>query len=487
MNITQIKKISHDFPAAPITIDFKLENFDPIGLTQYLNSNVAPCFLFTGKPKPDEDGYSFIGIDPDETITYRDGILTIEKDDKVETQETALKSYLENILSQNKTAKFQSLPPFLGGLAGYFSYDYARFANPTLPQTIDDPYELNDADLLLINNVIAYNHKTDTMTLSKVVPTSLIDSLYDQTIAELEELKNRILDFQEPTDTSKFKMDAPLQLQFNQEEFADKVADTKVHIKDGDIFQLILSNPQHTTMHGSLFPVTKNLFHDSPSPYQFFFRHGDFETVGSSPETLISKHNNELFTYPLAGTRRRGKTPEEDQKFAYELTHSTKELAEHNMLIDLGRNDLGRVSKFGTVKVTRTRKLLRFSNVMHMGSTVESIADPTKSSVDIVESLMPAGTLSGAPKISAMRIISELENRKRGIYGGCLGYFDYSGDLDFCIGIRLAYRQKENLIVHSGAGIVADSIAKNEYQEFNNKARSVVDSLNKTNTSEVLS
>ncbi|MCH4009030.1 anthranilate synthase component I family protein [Companilactobacillus sp.] len=487
MKINDLKKYTNDYPAVPVTISFKLEDFDPIDLTQNLNQSQGPCFLFTGQPKPDEDGYSFIGLNPDETIVYKDGTLTVEKAGKITQTKTALKPYLESILTKYRTPKFDDLPPFLGGLAGYLSYDYARFANPTLPQKLADPYGLNDADFLLIHKVIAYNHKTQTVTLSKIVSSKALETDYDDAISELNELKEIVIANNHPSQLPGFKMLSKPELHFDREEFAEKVADTKKHIVDGDIFQLILSNPQHGTMSGSLYAVTKNLFKDSPAPYQFFYKHNDFETVGSSPETLISKHDDKLFTYPLAGTRRRGKTPEEDAQLAYELTHSTKELSEHNMLIDLGRNDLGRVSKFGTVKVTRTRKLLHFSNVMHMGSTVESIADPQESAVDIVESLMPAGTLSGAPKISAMKIISNIEGQKRGIYGGCLGYFDFSGDLDFCIGIRLAYRQNENLVVHSGAGIVADSIAKNEYQEFNNKARNVVDALNKTNQTEVLS
>ena len=487
MNITQLSNIAKHYPAVPVTIDFELDNFDPIDLTQNLNSTLGPCFLFTGQPKPDEDGYSFIGLNPDETITYKDGNLTVEQAGQTTTTKTALKPYLEDILARYQTPKIPNLPPFLGGLAGYLSYDYARFANPTLPQDLKNPYELNDADFLLIHSVIAYNHKTKTVTLSNIVASSELQSVYQDTLDELTELKKIVIENNHSASLPKFQMLSKLQLQFDREEFSTKVDQTKQHILDGDIFQLILSNPQHAQMSGSLYPVTKALFKDSPSPYQFFYRHGNFETVGSSPETLISKHDDKLFTYPLAGTRRRGKTAEEDERLAEELTHSVKELSEHNMLIDLGRNDLGRVSQFGSVKVTRTRKLLKFSNVMHMGSTVESLADPNKSAVDIVESLMPAGTLSGAPKISAMKIISKLEGQKRGIYGGCLGYFDFSGDLDFCIGIRLAYRQDDNLVVHSGAGIVADSIAKNEYQEFNNKARNVVDALTKTNQTEVLS
>lgn len=487
MNIQTLKHISKNYPAAPITLSFPLNHFDAVDLTNNLNQKLGPCFLFTGQPKPDEDGYSFIGLDPKQTITYQDGIITTNKRGKTSKIKAPLKPYLTEILDRFKISKIPELPPFLGGLAGYLAYDYARFANPTLPQHLLDPYHLNDADFLLIHQVIAYNHKTKTMTLSKIIPTTQLDDCYDSVLAELFRLKQIILDNLDVAPLPKFHLLGKLSLKFDQAEFTDKVNQTQKHIVDGDIFQLILSNPQHATMSGSLFGASKTLFHDSPSPYQFFYKDGAFETLGASPETLISRHGDRLFTYPLAGTRRRGKTQAEDEKMAYELTHSEKELSEHNMLIDLGRNDLGKVSRFGSVKVTRARKLLFFSNVMHMGSTVESLADPNASAVDIVESLMPAGTLSGAPKISAMKIISELEQQKRGIYGGCLGYFDFSGDFDFCIGIRLAYRQKDDLIVHSGAGIVADSIAKNEYQEFNNKARNVVDALNKANQSEVLS
>lgn len=487
MNIQTLKQISKNYPAVPITLSFPLENFDAVDLTNNLNQQLGPCFLFTGQPKPDEDGYSFIGLDPVETITYQDGFIVTKKLGKISKIKAPLKPYLTKILDQFKTPRIPELPPFLGGLAGYLAYDYARFANPTLTQHLLDPYHLNDADFLLIHQVIAYNHKTKTMTISRIIPTSQLDDHYDFVLAELFKLKQIILDNLDVAPLPKFHLQSQLSLKFDQAEFTEKVKQTKQHIIDGDIFQLILSNPQHASMSGSLFGVSKTLFHDSPSPYQFFFKDGTFETVGASPETLISRHGDRLFTYPLAGTRRRGKTLAEDEKLAYELTHSQKELSEHNMLIDLGRNDLGKVSQFGSVQVTRTRKLLFFSNVMHMGSTVESLAAPNVSAVDIIESLMPAGTLSGAPKVSAMKIISGLERQKRGIYGGCLGYFDFSGDFDFCIGIRLAYRQNNDLIVHSGAGIVADSVAKNEYQEFNNKARNVVDALNKANQSGVLS
>ena len=423
-----------------------------------------------------------MGLNPIKTLTYRNGVLTtVTRNGHVSHETTAIRPIIEELLEQYKTPRIEGMPPFSGGLVGYFSYDYARFATTAKFPKVNDPLSLNDVDLLLINQVVAYNHTTKMVTLTKIIPSNPdeIDELYSPVLDQLAQLKREILAVSKRKTFEKFKM-TPLKLQFSLPEFVEKVDETKKHIVDGDIFQLILSNPQHAKMSGSLFSVAPTLFETSPSPYQFYFRHGDFETLGASPETLITKRKDSLFTYPLAGTRRRGKDKAEDDKFAKELQTSPKELSEHNMLIDLGRNDLGAVSQFGSVKVTAARRLLKFSNVMHLGSVVESKVKPGISTVDIINSLLPAGTLSGAPKVSAMQIIAKLENRKRGVYGGCLGYLGFDGDLDLCIGIRLAYRKGDTLVAHSGAGIVADSIAKQEYQEFNNKARSVVDALKET-------
>lgn len=480
MTFEQLKPYLNDYPAVPVTLQFQAATFDPIAVTQAFDNPDHPCFLLTGKPKKTEDGYSFIGFNPIESFTYRNGELTTTtKDGNVSRETTALKPVIEGILAANRTPRLPAMPPFLGGLAGYFSYDYAKYATTAQLPQVTDPMNLNDADLVLVNQVIAYNHATQTVTLSQIAPTAEVAEKYDAVIAKLTALKDRVLAVTGEQPLPSFSM-TPLKLQFSLSEFTEKVAETKQHILDGDIFQLILSNPQHAKMTGSLFGVVPTLFRESPSPYQFYFRHGNFETIGASPETLITKRDRTLFTYPLAGTRRRGKDQREDDQFAEELTHSPKELSEHNMLIDLGRNDLGAVSEFGSVKVTAYRHLLKFANVMHMGSVVESRAKKDVSAVDIINAVLPAGTLSGAPKISAMQIIGKLENRKRGVYGGCLGYLGFDGDLDLCIGIRLAYRQDDNLVVHSGAGIVADSIAKYEYQEFNNKASAVVNALKET-------
>ncbi|MGN0660725.1 MAG: anthranilate synthase component I family protein, partial [Oscillospiraceae bacterium] len=215
----------------------------------------------------------------------------------------------------------------------------------------------------------------------------------------------------------------------------------------------------------------------NPSPYMFYFSSSDMEVAGASPETLVKLEDGILHTFPLAGTRKRGKTEEEDKQLEQELLADPKELAEHNMLVDLGRNDLGKISKFGTVSVEKYHCIERYSHVMHIGSTVRGELSPEHDAVDALSAVLPAGTLSGAPKLRACQLINDLENNKRGIYGGAIGYLDFTGNLDTCIAIRIAYKKNGKVFVRSGAGIVADSVPENEYQECINKAAAVVNAL----------
>ena len=240
------------------------------------------------------------------------------------------------------------------------------------------------------------------------------------------------------------------------------VKKAKDYIYEGDIFQVVLSNRLEADVEGSIFDVYRVLRTENPSPYMFYFASDDIEIAGSSPETLVRLENGILHTYPLAGTRPRGLTDEDDKRLESELLADEKERAEHNMLVDLGRNDIGKISKFGSVSVESYMEIQRFSKVMHIGSSVRGEIADGRTAMDAVESILPAGTLSGAPKIRACEIINELENNKRGIYGGAIGYLDFTGNLDVCIAIRLAFKKQGKLFIRSGAGIVADSIPENE-------------------------
>lgn len=264
---------------------------------------------------------------------------------------------------------------------------------------------------------------------------------------------------------------------FNGEQYGRMVEKAKHYIHEGDIFQVVLSNRLEAEMEGSLLYTYEILRKLNPSPYMFYFSSDDIEIAGASPETLVKLDNKTLYTYPLAGTRPRGKTEEEDRALEEDLLKDEKELSEHNMLVDLGKNDLGRISRFGTVKVDKYHQILRFSHVMHIGSTVKGEIRDDKTALDAVDAVLPAGTLSGAPKIRAMEIINELENNKRGIYGGAIGYIDLTGNLDTCIAIRIAFKKNGKVYVRSGAGIVADSVPEKEHQECINKAKAVITAL----------
>ncbi|MBP5159613.1 MAG: anthranilate synthase component I family protein, partial [Lachnospiraceae bacterium] len=266
------------------------------------------------------------------------------------------------------------------------------------------------------------------------------------------------------------KLLGPVTPLFDRDEFCDMVEKAKGYIREGDIFQIVLSNRLSAPYEGSLLDTYRVLRTINPSPYMFYFCGTDVEVAGASPETLVKLEDGVLHTFPLAGTRPRGKSEEEDLALEAELLADEKELAEHNMLVDLGRNDLGRISRFGTVKVEKLRSGVRFSHVMHIGSTVRGQIRDDCDALSAIEAVLPAGTLSGAPKIRACQLIGELENNKRGIYGGAIGYIDFTGNMDTCIAIRLVYKKNGRVFVRSGAGIVADSVPEKEYEECLNKA-----------------
>ena len=255
------------------------------------------------------------------------------------------------------------------------------------------------------------------------------------------------------------------------------VEKAKQHIQEGDIFQIVLSNYFHAPFQGSLLNTYRLLRTMNPSPYMFYFSGTDMEAAGASPETLVKLENGILHTFPLAGTRPRGDTEKQDKLLEQELLADEKELSEHNMLVDLGRNDLGKISKIGSVQVEEFHAIQRFSHVMHIGSTIRSEIREGKDALDAIEAVLPAGTLSGAPKIRACQLIRQLENNKRGIYGGAIGYIDFTGNMDTCIAIRIAYKKDGQVYVRSGAGIVADSVPEKEYEECLNKARASLHAL----------
>ncbi len=427
--------------------------------------------------------YTFLGFEPKLEINCIDGRMQVNErtdDGKGRTVKEFRtenpSEYLRQVLAEYKSPRFDFMPPFTGGLVGYFSYDYIKYSEPVLKSAVYDENEFKDVDLMLFDKVIAFDNVRQKIVLIANVHIDDIDSDYARVTGELDELKSLIESGKKAEDhggriLGEFK---PL---FDEESYCEMVEKAKRHIFEGDIFQIVLSNRLSAPFAGSLFDTYRVLRTINPSPYMFYFSGTDVEVAGASPETLVKLEDGVLHTFPLAGTRPRGKSPAEDAELERELLADEKELAEHNMLVDLGRNDIGKVSRFGTVEVENYMEVLRFSHVMHIGSTVRGEIRDDKDALDAIEAVLPAGTLSGAPKIRACQLIDELENNKRGIYGGAIGYIDFTGNMDTCIAIRIAYKKNGKVFVRSGAGIVADSDPKKEYQESINKAKAVVNAL----------
>ena len=385
-------------------------------------------------------------------------------------------TYIRQVLADYKSPHFDYLPSFTGGLVGYFSYDYLGYSEPAVRTTVPDTENFKDVDLMLFDKVIAFDNIRQKIILIVNISLEKPEIGYNKAVLELEHLKELL-------HTGKKKLESAGELLgeitplFNKTTYCNMVEKAKYHIKEGDIFQIVLSNRLSAPYEGSLLNAYRVLRTTNPSPYMFYFSGTDVEVVGASPETLVKLENGVLHTFPLAGTRPRGKTDEEDKALEIELLADEKELAEHNMLVDLGRNDLGKISKFGSVQVETLHSIERYSHVMHIGSTVRGEIRKEFDALDAIEAVLPAGTLSGAPKIRACQLIGELEQNKRGIYGGAIGYIDFTGNMDTCIAIRIAYKKNGKVFIRSGAGIVADSVPEKEYQECINKAQAVINAL----------
>ena len=422
--------------------------------------------------------YTFLGYAPKLEISCKDGLLRAGAL-QIQTEDPG--SYIRQILLEYASPKVDSLPSFTGGLVGYFSYDYLKYAEPGLNLDAEDSEGFKDVDLMLFDKVICFDNYRQKLIL--IANMQLPEDNEQEFLAEYNRASMEIRHMADLIRNGKMadilpgRMTSEVKALFSKDHFCAMVEKAKRHIFEGDIFQVVLSNRLEAEYEGSLLNTYRVLRTVNPSPYMFYFASSDMEVAGASPETLVKLEDGVLHTFPLAGTRPRGQTPEEDKALEAELLADPKELAEHSMLVDLGRNDIGRVSEFGSVVVEKAYQIERYSHVMHIGSTVRGQIREDRDALDAVASILPAGTLSGAPKIRAAQIINDLENNKRGIYGGAIGYISLTGNLDLCIAIRNAYKKRGKVFVRSGAGIVADYDPGKEYQESLNKARAVILSL----------
>lgn len=452
----------------------------PIEVLRILKNVSRHCYILESVENQEKWGrYTFLGYDPELEITCLDGVMTVKnvRTGETETRETRHPAdYIREMMSRYRSPKLEGFPSFTGGLVGYFSYDYIKYSEPCLKLDAKDEENFKDVDLMLFKQVIAFDNIHQKIVLITNINADNIDEEYPEAEKKLAEMAD-LIRRGKPAEERKARLTSDFRPLFNKEQYCSMVEKAKHYIYEGDIFQVVLSNRLDADFEGSLLDAYRVLRATNPSPYMFFFSSDDMEVAGASPETLVKLENGILHTFPLAGTRPRGATDELDKALEKELLADEKELSEHNMLVDLGRNDLGKISKFGTVEVEKYMSIERYSHVMHIGSTVRGEILDSKHALDAVDAVLPAGTLSGAPKIRACEIINELENNKRGIYGGAIGYIDFRGNLDTCIAIRLAFKKNGRIFVRSGAGIVADSVPENEYNECINKAKAVMNAL----------
>jgi anthranilate synthase component 1 len=477
---SEVEKIAatEKYDVIPVSCEILSDFTTPIETMKILKNVSKHCYMLESAQADETWGrYTFLGFDPKMEITCIGGTINGVLDaGKLKYVAGNPSDYLRKVLSEYRSPRFDYLPPFAGGLVGYFSYDYLGYSEPSVRTNAEDAEAFKDVDLMLFDKVIAFDNIRQKIIL--IVNMKLVDleTNYNKAVWELKQLID-LLRCGEKKNEPGGKLLGEVTALFDKEQFCGMVEKAKHYIREGDIFQIVLSNRLSAPFEGSLLNTYRVLRTINPSPYMFYFSGTDVEVAGASPETLVKLENGVLHAFPLAGTRPRGKTDDEDKALEAELLADEKELAEHNMLVDLGRNDLGKISKFGTVQVEKLHTIERFSHVMHIGSTVRGEITDKQDALDAIEAVLPAGTLSGAPKIRACQLIGELENNKRGIYGGAIGYIDFTGNMDTCIAIRIAYKKNGKVFVRSGAGIVADSVPEKEYEECLYKAKSSLKAL----------
>ena len=476
---------NQEYRRIPISYELYSDIATPIEVLRILKGVSNHTYMLESIEDSQKWGrYTFLGYDPLLEFTCQNGVVKIKGDcdfEKLTEDEKTIETdnpreIIRELVVKNKSPKLEYLPPFTGGFVGYFAYDYIKYCEPSLNLDAENQDQFKDIDLMLFDKVIAFDNFKQKIILITNMKTDDLEANYQKACEDLIEIADLIKNG-EKTYIEPLKLKSDFKPVFSREKYCSMVEKAKNYIYEGDIFQVVLSNRIEAEITGSLFDTYRVLRTTNPSPYMFYFSSNDIEIAGASPETLVKLTDNQLYTFPLAGTRPRGKTDEEDLQLERELLSDEKELAEHNMLVDLGRNDIGRISQIGSVKVDKYLSIERFSHVMHIGSTVSGVLRNDLDSLAAIDSILPAGTLSGAPKIRACEIINELEDNKRGIYGGAIGYVDLSGNIDTCISIRIAFARNNKVFIRSGAGIVADSVPDNEFDECLNKAAAVINAL----------
>lgn len=474
--IEEIKKYAGEYDIVPVKKEIFADIITPITLLRKIAAENKRFYLLESVEGGEKWGrYSFLGYDPVMRVSCSEREVVIEKDGSEQVIHTDDSfQVLRDILKEYKSPKLDDMPPFTGGFVGYFAYAMIAHAEPKLRISRGD---FKDYDLMLFDKVIAYDQLRQKIVIVANVSTKGdIRENYENALSDLSAIIHMIQGHTEIGEEEAYS-GVDFRCNVSKQEYEEIVEKTKEYIRDGDIFQAVISRRFVSDYKGSLINPYRVLRTTNPSPYMVYMNLDDVEIMSTSPETLVRLQDGRLTTFPVAGSRPRGKTEKEDKALMEELLGDEKELSEHNMLVDLGRNDLGRISKYSSVEVTEYMMIHKYSKIMHICSQVEGDIRDDCDALDAVRSVLPAGTLSGAPKIRACEIIDELESEPRGIYGGALGYIDFSGNLDTCIAIRMAVKKDDKVYVQAGGGIVADSKPELEYEESANKAKAVIDAI----------
>ena len=448
-------------------------NETSIGMYESLVGN-KKGFLLESYDK-NYDRYSFFGAEPEEIISSKENSLVITRlDGSKEVREGNPLKLLKEYYSEFDIVKDNDGLSFSGGLVGSLGYDFVRYSEE-LPDENPDEIGIETVQMMLMTRFIMVDHVAETLTA--IVLGEDTEDGKSKSLEEAAELIRIVREEYKPAEKN-YKHDGIIVKKSDSlEQYSEKVNRIKEYIKEGHIFQTVLSQRWTIQTKQKGFELYKNLREINPSPYLYYFNFGDFEIIGSSPEMVVKQQGSRVYTCPIAGTRPRGADQEEDALLKNDLLSDEKEKSEHFMLVDLARNDMGRIAEIGTVKVTEFMEVHNYSHVMHIVSKVEGNKKDANHPLDLVSSFLPAGTLSGAPKIRAMEIIDELESVRRGMYGGATGYIDFSGDMDFCITIRTMIKKDDKVYLQAGAGIVADSVPENEYKECCNKVMALAKTL----------
>lgn len=472
----QAKQYEKDYTYIPVCREILADDVTPILMLRKLAALDGQYFLLESVEGGNLGRYSFLGYHPKLSVSCKNGVVKVKENGMVRILPGKPKEALQSLLEQYRSPQIEGLPTFTGGLVGYFAYETIQYAEPKLHIKQSD---VNDFELMMFDKLLAFDQVMHKLCIIVNARTADGEAGYNKAVEEIDAFIET-LRITEPIPYEKPQKALEFTCNLSKEEYCSMVEKTKHYIKEGDIFQGVISRRFEADYEGSLLNAYRVLRTTNPSPYMYYMQIKDMQIAGTSPETMVKLTNGKLMTFPVAGTRQRGKSIEEDQALEKELLADEKECAEHNMLVDLARNDLGRIAEYGSVKVADYMAIHRFSKVMHIASTVVGELAKGKTCADTIEALLPAGTLSGAPKFRACEIIDELEPEARGVYGGAIGYMDFSGNLDVCIAIRTAVKKGRKVYVQAGAGIVADSIPENEYQECANKAGAVIEAIRLT-------